>query len=114
MIHPIDIAEAHAELERQEFGDHDWIVVANGYPRRFHSNLCGYQASAVVESEATHFDSIHEAGAACRAARLTGEIRFAAVSSGDSPQKNGRGINGRGMKTDSTAPHSTANKMEAA
>jgi hypothetical protein len=83
VIPAIELAEATAELHADYHGtpeSADWVVVCNGYPRRFHSNLCGYQASAVTLKEATHFDSIHEAGAACRAARLTGIITIDPVA----------------------------------
>ena len=76
MIPAIELAEATAELHADYRGitEARWVVVANGYPRRFHENLCGHQASAVTLEEATRFDSVHEAGAACRAARLSGVI----------------------------------------
>lgn len=83
MINPVELAEATAELNADYAGTPEatrWVVTCNGYRRRFHTNACGRFASACSDAEATRFDSIHEAGAACRAARLTGIITIDPVN----------------------------------
>jgi hypothetical protein len=79
MITQIELAEAVAELTAEESAEPiDSFIVrdSHDYAIQFVRNLCGYHANPCADHSATRFPTIHEAGAACREARMTGPIRI--------------------------------------
>lgn len=77
MIPKIELAEAECEAAAARNGTEAGarlIVTCHRMPVRFVLNHCGYFANFCTDEDATRFDTIHEAGAACRRARMTGPI----------------------------------------